>query len=161
MKQGLAIFLFFMIITDALGQFKPKGKQREIITDTVDLFSQFGKKYFKEKNSLHDNNNETQLIYSQSYNVPNLFDEEYQLTLSVIFNKLDQIELNKGYDLSKLNVDFELVAFFGGEYNKPTGRIKLIKKTRRKLTFSFDVSVLSMGKDCLYVFRGEREFKRE
>lgn len=161
MKQTLALFLFLTVITESFGQFKPKRKPREIIADTVDLFSKVGEKYFKEKNSLRVKKNETELIYSQSYDVPDRADEEYQLTFSIYFNNWDQIKLDKNYNISQLNTDFELVAFFGGEYNKATGCIKLLKRKRRKSIFSFDVSVLSIGKDVLYVFKGEREFKRE
>jgi len=159
MKHLIALILFSSLSTDCFSQGKWKKKTTEIKTDTLDVFRTSSNKFVNEKDYYQVSKNGLRVVYLQQYDDPKLSDDEYVLDLSVIFDHLDSIKLNKDYDLSRLKAEFEEIAFTLREYNKPTGRIRLIRKTRKSLTFNCEISVLSTDRTLLLIFNGKREFE--
>lgn len=161
MKYLITTFLVLLTLTtDCLSQSKRKQGTKEIKTDTVDVFQQLDNKIFNEKNIFWSDKNEIGIIQSQRFDDPCCVDEEYELSLTVIFDNWDSVELNKNYNISELRTDCELKAIFGGQkFNTPTGQIQLISKTKGRLTFHFDITVTSDNKDKFLVYKGDREFR--
>lgn len=160
MKHSLLILLFLIFQTDSFGQFKLKGKPKEWKTDTVDIFSNSKEKFYTEQASYRSDNNRVGLLFTQSYDNTCCVDDEVTYNLVMTFDNWDKVELNKDYNITDLQADFEVIAFLGGEYNKPNGRIRLIKKTKRTLVFNLNMTVQSTDKLILVILKGDREFKR-
>jgi hypothetical protein len=116
---------------------------------------------FNEKNTFRFEKNEVVVTYSQEFDDPCCVDDESISDLRIIFNHWDSLELNKDYNLAQLTADFQVMAFLGGEYKKPKGQIRLIKKNKKTLTFRFDASVASTDERIFIIFKGDREFKRD
>jgi hypothetical protein len=161
MKHFITIFfLLFALSTSCLSQNKRKLKEKEIKTDTIDVFQRLDNKIFKEKNIFWLDKGEVGIIQSQRFNDPTSVDEEYELNFTIIFDNWDLVEPNKSYNLIELRTECELNTMFGGEsFKTPTGNVKLISKTKEKLTFHFDINVMSDNKDKFLIYSGYRDFR--
>jgi hypothetical protein len=161
-KYIIVTFVLLLTITaNCFSQGKWKQKTKEIRVDTVDIFSRLTNKMFNEKNTFRFEKNEVVVTYSQEFDDPCCVDDESISDLRIIFNHWDSLELNKDYNLAQLTADFQVMAFLGGEYKKPKGQIRLIKKNKKTLTFRFDASVASTDERIFIIFKGDREFKRD
>lgn len=161
MRHGIVILIFLITGTDSFGQFKPKGKTREFKTDTLDIFASSKKEFYKDKASFQSDNNKVRLLYTLDYDNPCCVDDEVTSCLTITFENWDKVELNKDYNVTDFKANFTEIVFLGGEYNKPNGRIRLIKKTKRTLTFSLDITVQSTDKTFFLIFKGDLVFKRD
>lgn len=161
MKYILTTLLLLTLTTDNFGQGKSKRATKEIKTDTVDLFQQVDNKVFKEKNTFWADKNEIGLIQTSWYNTDYArHDGGYSIELTVIFYNWDSVELDKEYNLDSLKTECRLKGHFWLQnYNTPTGQIRLVKKTKDRLTFYFNIQALSTDKEKFLVYKGERTFK--
>jgi hypothetical protein len=159
MRLFTIIILFQLTVTtDCLSQSRKRTKEKLVKTDTVDIFQQFDNNEFKEKNTFWADKNEIGLIQHQRYNV-NVPDAGYSIELIIIFYDWDSIEIGKDYDLDSLKSECKLKGVFWGQsYNTPTGRIRLLSKTKDHLTFNFDITTLSTDKEKYLIYKGERTF---
>ena len=155
----IVILLQLTVTTDCISQLKKRTREKVIKTDTVDIFQQFDNNEFKEKNTFWADKNEIGLIQNQWFNTI-VSDGRYSIELTIIFYNWDSIEIGKDYDLNSLKAECELKGVFWGQsYNTPTGQIRLLSKTKDRLTFYFDVTTLSTDKEKYLIYKGERTFR--
>lgn len=155
----ITIILQLIVTTDCLSQSKERTEKKLTKTDSVDIFQQFDNKKFKEKNTFWADENEIGLIQNQWFNT-NISDAGYSIELTIIFYNWDSIEIGKDYDLNSLKAECKLNGVFWAQsYNTPTGRIRLLSKTKDRLTFNFDVTTLSTDKEKYLIYKGERTFR--
>jgi hypothetical protein len=159
------IIIFLLVIQlDSFGQFRPErikkiGPNADKV-DTVDIFKFSQEQFFKERAIFQLDKQKVRLVYEQVYDNPCCVDDESTSNLVMTFDNWDALELNKDYNVTDLKASYEIIAFLGPEYDKPIGRIRLIKKTRKTLTINLDITVQSTSKKILDIFKGERVFKR-
>lgn len=159
MRHFTLLFLL-AIVTDSWGQIKPKRKPQEFKTDTVDIFANTKKKFYKDEATFRFRDNKVELIYTQEYDNTCCVDDESTSNLVMTFDNWNALELNKDYNVANLQAVYEVIAFLGPEYDKPIGRIRLINKTKTTLTVNLDITVQSTSKRILEIFKGDRVFKR-
>jgi len=152
--------LLLTLTTDCLSQSRKRQRIEEIKTDTVNIFHRLDNEFFKEKNIFWMDKGELGIIQSQRFNDPCCIDDEYELNLTVVFDNWDSIELNRDYDLANLRTDCEQKGvFWRNRFNTPIGQIRLTNNTNGRLTFHFDIKVMSDSKDEFLIYAGNREFR--
>lgn len=141
-----------------MGQFKSTRKPKEFRTDTVDVFANTKEKFFKDEASFRFQDNKVVITYTQVYDNPCCVDDESISKLVLTFDNWNALELNKNYNVVDLQASYEVIAFLGPQFDNPIGIIRLIKKTKKTLTFDLDITVQTVRKEILEIFKGEREF---
>jgi hypothetical protein len=148
------------VSTVCFGQSKKRSKEKQIKTDTVDIFQRLDNIQFKEKNIFWTDKNELGLIQTHRY-VTKVYDASYEIQLTAIFYNWDSVGINSGNDVKYLKAECKKKGTFSSETYSPVGTIRLVQKTQDRVTFHFDIQALSNDRTQLLIYKGERTFRPE
>ena len=164
MKYVIIIFLVQLTVSDCLCQKKKKNETKEIKTDTLLVLQRFDDSLYKEVRTFWSDTNEVGINHTQFYDLRPNSDAGYSFELSLIFFNWDSVVIDKDYNLAdRKDIKVECIrkGWGAGKFDLSKGSIRVISKSKDKLTFSFDLGVVSTDKTMYLIYKGERDFKRD
>jgi hypothetical protein len=118
--------------------------------------------YIFEKSRFYSHQNGFEMIHSQFFNFEGVIDANSEQRLTITFEDWNKIELNKEYSIDDFPAYCVMLSTWERhDFHKPAGTIRLTLKNDESLTFQFNLNVFSKDGKRLWIYDGERTFKKE
>ena len=136
------------------------------IAQSVDVLHQIEKPFYTEENKIRSFDSSIWISHSSLYDEPNTFDEEFKMTLSIIFKDPSSPillkSINVSNDTSIVKCYFTAIGAWNSQKRNVvfTGTIKVISISKNTIEALLDIRVSEIDRNWTYIYKGQRKFTK-